>query len=48
MFRRRFTGGWGRRGTVVGGRRGFSFGTVVLLVSAAIILLLYLTGNLSL
>lgn len=48
MFRRRFSGGLGRRG-VGSGRAGigYSYGTVVLLVSAAILLFLYLTGRLS-
>ncbi len=48
MWRRRTTGGWGRRG--VGSGRvgvGYSYGTVVLAVSAIILLILYLTGRLS-
>ena len=46
MWRRRFSGGWGRRGAV-GGRSGLSYGTAVLLVSGAILLFLYLTGRLN-
>ena len=49
MWRRRFSGGWGRR-RAAGSGRGFraSYGTVVLLVSAAILLFLHFTGRLSL
>lgn len=49
MWRRGLFGG-SRRGPVTGtGRRigGQSFGTVVLVVSAAILLVLYLTGRLN-
>jgi hypothetical protein len=48
MWRRRVSGGWGRRG-VGTGRTGltYSYATVVLAVSAAILLLLYLTGRLN-
>lgn len=50
MWRRRFSDGWGRRRTVGTGRSMLpnSYGTVVLLVSAALLLILYLTGRLSL
>lgn len=48
MWRRRFGDGWGRRGTVGRGGFGMSYGTAVLLVSAAILLFLYFTGRLSL
>ena len=49
MWRRRFSDGWGRRGTVGTGRVGYgrSYTTVVLAVSAVILLILYLTGRLS-
>ena len=49
MWRRRSSGGWGRRGTVGAGRSrfGYNYGTVVLLVSAALLLFLYLTGRLN-
>ncbi len=49
MWRRRGTGGWGRRREVGSRRSGYgqSFGTVVLIVAGAILLILYLTGNLS-
>ena len=50
MWRRRSFGGWRRR-RAVGNRRsgiGYSFGTVVLMVSGAFLLFLYLTGRLSL
>ena len=49
MWRRRVSGGWGRRRAVGTGRVGvgYSYGTIVLLVSAAILLVLYLTGRLS-
>lgn len=43
MWRRRFTEG---RGRSFGGS-GMSYGTAVLLVSAAILLFLYLTGRLN-
>ena len=50
MWRRRFFGGWrGRR--AVGSRRsgfGYSFGTVLLVISGALLLFLYLTGRLNL
>ncbi len=50
MWRRRSSGGWGRRRSVGAGRSGltYSYGTVVLLVSGAILLVLYLTGRLNL
>lgn len=50
MWRRGLSRGWGRRRTASSGRSGlpYSYGTVVLLVSAAILLVLYLTGRLSL
>jgi hypothetical protein len=50
MFGRRFSGGWGRRRSVGTGRSmvPYNYGTVVLLVSAAILLFLYLTGRLTL
>ena len=48
MWRRRFSGGWGRRRGVTTGRSGLSYGTAVLLVSGAILLVLYLTGRLNL
>jgi hypothetical protein len=50
MWRRRSSGGWGRRRSVGTGRSGltYSYGTVVLLVSGAILLVLYLTGRLNL
>jgi hypothetical protein len=48
MWRRRFSGGWGRRRAVGTGRGvGYSYGTVVLAVSAVILLFLYLTGRLN-
>ena len=49
MFRRRFSGGWGRRRGVGTGRAGarYSYATVVLAISAAILLILYLTGRLN-
>ena len=42
-------GGWGRGRGVGSGRTGYgqSFGTVVLIVAGVILLILYLTGNLS-
>ena len=46
MWRRRFSDGWGRRRAVGAGRPGLSYGTAVLLVSGAILLILYLTGRL--
>ncbi len=48
MWRRRFSDGWGRRRAVGTGRAGFgySYGTVVLLVSAVILLIVYLTVGL--
>ena len=49
MWGRRFSGRWGRRDGV-GTRRygyGYSYGAVVIGVSAAILLILYLTGRLS-
>ncbi len=49
MWSRRGRGGWGRR-REVGSRRGgfgYSFGTVVLVVAGVILLILYLTGRLS-
>jgi len=48
MWRRRFSGGWSRRRTVGTRRSGsrYSFGSVVLLVSGAFLLFLYLTGRL--
>ena len=45
MWRRRFSGG---RGRSVGRGSGLSYGTAVLLVSGAILLVLYLTGRLNL
>ena len=50
MWRRRFSGGWGRRRAAGTGRGGFgySYGTVVLVVSAVILLIVYLTGRLDL
>jgi hypothetical protein len=48
MWRRRFGGGWGSRAAVGRGGFGLSYGTAVLLVSAAILLFLYFTGRLSL
>jgi len=50
MWRRRLGGSWRRR-RAVGTRRsgfGYSFGTVVLAVSGAFLLFIYLTGRLSL
>ena len=50
MWRRRSFGGWHRR-RGVGARRfgvGYSFGTVLLLISGALLLFLYLTGRLNL
>ncbi len=50
MWRRRSFGGWRRR-RAVGTRRsgfGYSFGTVLLIVSGAFLLFLYLTGRLNL
>lgn len=49
MWRRRFSDRWGPRRTVGTGRSrmGYTYGTVVLAVSAVILLLLYLTGRLS-
>ena len=49
MWRRRFSDGWGRRRAGRTGRLGigYSYGTVVLLVSAAILLFVYLTGRLN-
>ncbi len=49
MWRRRSSGGWGRNRIGGSGRRGlgYSYGTVVLLVSGAILLFLYLTGRLN-
>jgi len=50
MWRRRSFDGWRRRRSV-GTRRsglGYSFGTVLLVVSAAFLLFLYLTGRLNL
>ena len=50
MWRRRSFSGWRRR-RAVGTRRsgsGYSFGTVVLLISGALMLFLYLTGRLNL
>jgi hypothetical protein len=44
MSGRRFSS---RRNGVGSGRRAYSYGTVVLAVSAAILLFLYLTGRLS-
>jgi hypothetical protein len=44
MWGRRFSS---RRSGVGSGRRAYSYGTVVLAVSAAILLFLYLTGRLS-
>ena len=49
MWRRRSFDGWRRR-RAVGTRRsglGYSFGTVLLVVSAAFLLFLYLTGRLN-
>ncbi|MDQ3470955.1 MAG: hypothetical protein M3428_01005 [Pseudomonadota bacterium] len=48
MWRRR-SGGWGRRRGVGTGRAGFghSYATVVVLISAAILLFVYLTGRLN-
>ena len=50
VWRRRLFGGWrGRR--AVGSRRsgfGYSFGTVLLVISGALLLFLYLTGRLNL
>ena len=50
MWGRRFSGGWGRRRSAGVGRSGYgaSYGTVVLLVAGAILLVLYLTGRLNL
>ena len=48
MWRRRSSGGWLNRRSG-GGRRygtGYSFGSVVLLVSGAFLLFLYFTGRL--
>ncbi len=49
MWRRRTSGGWGRRRASGAGRAGFgySYGTVVLLLSAAILLFVYFTGRLN-
>jgi hypothetical protein len=47
MWGRRFSGRSGRRSSFSSGRRGYSYATVVLGVSAAILLILYLTGHLS-
>jgi len=49
MWRRRSSGGWGRRRSVGTGRSGltYNYGTVVFLVSGAILLVLYLTGRLN-
>ena len=47
MWRRRGSGLGGRRGVGTGRGIGYSYGTVVLLVSAAILLVLYLTGRLN-
>ncbi len=48
MWHRRSTGGWSRRRGVSTRRYGsrYSFGAVVLLVSGAFLLFLYLTGRL--
>ena len=46
MWRRRSWGGW--RSRRAGARRGYSFGSVLLIVSAAFLLFLYLTGRLNL
>lgn len=46
MWRRRFSGGWGRG--LRTRRSGLGYGGAVLLVSGAILLVLYLTGRLSL
>lgn len=50
MWHRRFSRGWGRRGALGTGRAGlgYNYGTAVLLVSAVILLIAYLTGRLSL
>jgi hypothetical protein len=50
MWRRRSSGGWGRRRAGASSRSGFTrnYGSVVLLVSGAILLILYLTGRLNL
>jgi len=49
MWRRRLSGGWGRRRAVGTGRvGGYSYGTVVLVVALAILLIAYLTGRLDL
>lgn len=49
MWRRSRSGGWGRRRGAGTGRAGFgySYGAVVLLISAAILLFVYLSGRLS-
>lgn len=49
MWRRRTNGGWGRRRAMGTGRGGvgYNYGTIVLAVSAIILLILYLTGRLS-
>lgn len=49
MWRRGRSGGWGRRRAAGTGRAGFgySYGTVVLLISGAILLFVYLTGRLN-
>ena len=47
MWRRRGSRGWGGRGIGTGRGIGYSYGTVVLLVSAAILLFVYLTGRLN-
>jgi hypothetical protein len=50
MWRRRSSGGWARRRAGGSSRSGFTrnYGSVVLLVSGAILLILYLTGRLNL
>jgi hypothetical protein len=50
MWRRRSSGGWGRTraGSTGLTGRAYSYGTVVLLVCGALLLLLYLTGRLDL
>ena len=50
MWRRRSAGrwGWGRRSHVGAGRSRVSYTTAVLLVSGAILLILYLMGRLPL
>ena len=49
MWRRRSSGGWLNRRSGGGRRSGtrYSFGAVVLLVSGAFLLFLYLTGRLA-